>query len=355
MNRIDNLVNSLSLQNNQAVLLHSEPNIYYMSGYTGEGLVLVNANTKAIITDFRYTEQAERQSAGYEVIMVDASHNHNQRVAELLSKKGIKALYVEQDFISFKSYNALQVELSDVELLDLGDSIRKLRRIKDSHEIDCLRKACDITGRSLIELLPYIKVGCTEKQLVARLEYIMKQNGSDETAFSTICAAGANGSLPHAIPSDYKVQDGDIITFDFGARYKGYCADMTRNVAVGTPSDIMMKVFNTVREAQALGRKLLKPGVVCASVDKAVRDFIADAGYAGRFGHGLGHSVGIEIHEDPRLSPSCSDIVEVNHLLTVEPGIYLPGVGGVRIEDSCIVTEDGNDSLTTISRDLFRV
>lgn len=355
MNRIENLFVDIALQNNQAIVLHSAPNIYYMSGYTGEGLVVLAKNIKAIITDFRYTEQAESQSPDFEIIMVDAKHNHNKRLADLLNKNNISSVYAELDFISYNSFESLQKALENITVQDLGDVIRKLRSIKDEKEISYLRKACEITGDSLLALLPHIKEGCTEKELTARLEYIMKQKGSDETAFSTICAAGANGSLPHAVPSDYKVCKGDIITFDFGARYKGYCADMTRNVSVGTPGETMANVFDIVKEAQELGKKALKPGVVCSDVDKIVRDFIDNKGYAGRFGHGLGHAVGIEIHEDPRLSPSCSDIVKVNHLLTVEPGIYLPGIGGVRIEDSCIVTESGNEALTTISRELFIV
>ena len=355
MNRIDNLFASISLKNNQAVVLHSAPNIYYMSAYTGEGIVVIAHNIKAIITDFRYTEQAEKQSPEFEIIMVDAQHNHNKCLADLLYKNDISSVYAEQDFISHKSYEILQNAIKNVSILDLGNSIRLLRSIKDEKEISYIRKACEITGESLLALLPFIKEGCTEKEITARLEYIMKQKGSDELAFNTICAAGANGSLPHAVPGEYKVQKGDIITFDFGAKYKGYCADMTRNVSIGTPSDTMAKVFDTVKEAQQLGKDALKPGVKCSDIDKKVRDFIADKGYAGRFGHGLGHAVGIEIHEEPRLSTSCDDITKVNHILTVEPGIYLPGIGGVRIEDSCLVTENGNEALTTISRDLFIV
>ena len=353
MKRIDNLIAALALQKNEAVVLHFEPNMYYLSGYHGEGLVVVSKEIQAIITDFRYTEQAEKQAPGFAVHMIGNGKGHNAVLAECLQKHSISRLYVEQDVLSFNAYHALQKAVGNVELLDLGNTVANLRAYKDEQEVSFIAKACQITGESFMEILPYIKEGVTERELTARLEYIMKVKGSHGNAFDVICAAGKNGSLPHAVPSDYKVQLHDMITFDFGAEYEGYCADMTRTCALGTPSDTMLKVYNTVKEAQAIGLQALKPGVVCSSVDKASRDYIYAHGFEGRFGHGLGHAVGIEIHENPRLSAMCEDIVQVNHILTVEPGIYLPNVGGVRIEDTCLVTETGNRPLTEVTKDLI--
>ena len=181
----------------------------------------------------------------------------------------------------------------------------------------------------------------------------MKTKGSHGLAFSTICAAGANGSLPHAVPSEYKVQKGDMITFDFGAKYNGYCADMTRTLAVGTPSDTMLNVYNVVKTAQFMARDFLKAGVICKDVDAVARDYIYSQGFEGRFGHGLGHSLGIDIHEDPRFNTKANVPALENSLMTVEPGVYLPGIGGVRIEDTCLVTKEGNIPFTDFDRELI--
>lgn len=353
MSRIEQLVEKLGLTKEQAVVLHSEPNMYYLSGYDGEGLVVVSQRIKAIITDFRYTEQAEKQAPDFEILMTGKGKGHNDILQELLQKNAVHSIYAELSFISYNAYQSLSKALPGVDIQDLDTAVEKLRAIKDMQEIEYHRIACQITVDSFEAVLPYIKEGISERELTARLEFIMKSKGSDGLAFGTICAAGANGSLPHAVPSDYKVQMHDMITFDFGAKYKGYCADFTRTVSLGSPSDTMADVYNTVKEAQALAKAALKPGVVCKDVDAVARNYINEHGYEGRFGHGLGHAVGIEIHESPSLSWACEEIVQVNHLLTVEPGIYLPGVGGVRIEDSCIVTEDGNVPLTEFSRDLI--
>lgn len=353
MSRILQLIEKLKLKDNEALVLHSEPNKYYLSGYNGEGLVVVSSRIKAIITDFRYTEQAEAQASDFEILMIGNGKSHNVLLQSLLAKHQVISVYAELDFISHLSYEALTECLQGISIQDLGNALTQLRAIKDETELSYLKKACQITVDSFKDILPYIKEGVSERELAARLEFIMKSRGGEGIAFDTICAAGANGSLPHAVPGDYKVQSHDMITFDFGAKYKGYCADMTRTVSLGTPSDTMANVYNVVMEAQALARKALKPGVVCKDVDAVARDYIHAHGFEGRFGHGLGHAVGIEVHENPRLSGFCDDIVQVNHVLTVEPGIYLPGIGGVRIEDSCIITQDGNVPMTDISRELI--
>lgn len=353
MSRITQLSDKLHLKSNEAVVLHSEPNMYYFSGYNGEGVVVVSQSIKAIITDFRYTEQAESQAPDFEVLMIGNGKSHSDLLKELLDKHQVSSVYAELDFLSYNAYQRFAKSLGGIAVQDLGIAAAQLRSIKDEQEISYLKKACQITVDSFLEILPYIKEGISERELTARLEFIMKSKGGEGLAFETICAAGANGSLPHAVPGDYKVQLHDMITFDFGAKYKGYCADMTRTVSLGTPSDTMLNVYNVVKEAQRRGREALKPGVCCKDVDAAARDYIYAKGFEGRFGHGLGHAVGIEVHEEPRLSSACDEIVQVNHLLTVEPGIYLPGVGGVRIEDSCIVTKDGNIPLTEVSRDLI--
>lgn len=353
MSRTENLINKLQLAKNQAIVLHSETNMYYISGYSGEGIVLVANGLKAIITDFRYTEQAENQASDFTVYMVGSDRNHNAILLDLLQKNNIEEIYFEEDFLSYRAYSSLKSALGGINLIELNNVVQKIREIKDQQEIDNIKKACKITSVAFLELLPTIKAGETEKQLTARLEYIMKMKGSEGFAFDTICAAGKNGSLPHAIVSDYKVQTGDMITFDFGAKYNKYCADMTRTIAVGTPSDTMVNVYEVVKKAQQMSKDALKAGVKGNDIDSIARDYIYKNGYEGRFGHGLGHCLGIDVHENPRLSQTCAETILENMIITVEPGVYLPGVGGVRIEDTCLVTKDGNIALTEVQRDLI--
>ncbi|NMD38007.1 MAG: aminopeptidase P family protein, partial [Christensenellaceae bacterium] len=343
----------LNCKNNEAVVLHSGSNMFYISGYKGEGLIAIANNFKVIITDFRYTEQAENEAPDFEVLMIDNIKNHNDLLADILKSNNITKIYFEDDVVSLKDYKELKKTIENVELESLNQAPQQLRVIKDAQEVDNIKKACKITSDSLRELLPYIKEGESEIALTARLEYILKTKGSNGSAFNTICAAGANGSLPHAVPSEYRVKKGDMITFDFGAKFNGYCADMTRTLAVGTPSDTMLNVYNVVKQAQFMAREFLKAGVICKDVDAVARDYICAQGFEGRFGHGLGHSLGIDIHEEPRFNTKTNTLALENSLMTVEPGIYLPGIGGVRIEDTCFVTKEGNIPFTDFDRELI--
>jgi Xaa-Pro aminopeptidase len=193
----------------------------------------------------------------------------------------------------------------------------------------------------------------TEKEIALALENYMLAHGADRIAFPSIVAAGANGSLPHATPGHYRVLNGDMVTLDFGANVKGYCADMTRTIAVGQPGEEMRKIYHIVYEAQCMAEKALAAGKTACDIDQIARGFIDSMGYQGRFGHGLGHSLGIDIHESPGLTALCKDIVQPGHVFTVEPGIYLPGIGGVRIENTCVVTDTGAESLTHASKELI--
>ena len=216
-----------------------------------------------------------------------------------------------------------------------------------------IRKACNITADAFRAILPKIREGMTEKELQIELDFTMLKLGADTTAFNTIIAAGEHGSLPHAIPGDRPIRRGDMITMDFGAKVGKYCSDMTRTVALGQPSDEMRKVYETVLRAQSMCEDALMAGKTGAEIDKLARDYIDARGYAGRFGHGLGHSVGIDIHESPNLNPNASEVLKPGVVITVEPGIYLPGVGGVRIENTCLVKENGCVPLTTADKQLI--
>ena len=351
--RAKKLLDSMQLTEREGVLVYNPSNMFYLSGYTGEGLVLITHAVKAIVTDFRYTEQAENQSPDFEVHMIAIGHSHEEIAGELCRKYGVDTLYYEDDFVTVRTFEACRKHIPGVEWKSVGGAVEKLREIKDEHELSLIAEACRITGEAFERLLPNIKEGITEKELALMLDFDMMSHGASAPSFSTIVAAGANGSLPHAVPGSYRVRRGDMITFDFGARYGNYCADMTRTVALGQPSDEMLKVYQTVLEAQKMAQDAVAAGKVCRDIDSIARNHIYGKGYEGRFGHGLGHAVGIDIHESPRFSQTCTDVTRAGQVMTVEPGIYLPGIGGVRIENTVVVTENGCDVLTKPTRELI--
>jgi len=224
--------------------------------------------------------------------------------------------------------------------------------VKDEEELKAIQHACDITCEAFEYICTYIKPGMTERQVQLALDYKMLELGAQDMAFSTIVASGENGSLPHAVPGDRVIKSGDLVTMDFGAKVDGYCSDMTRTVAVGEPSDKLREIYGIVLRAQEAAQAALAPGKNCADMDKIARDIIAEAGYGECFGHSLGHGVGIDIHEEPRLSSRSTDVLAPGHIVTVEPGIYVPGLGGVRIENTCVITDDGYKALCSASKEL---
>ena len=351
----DRLLDLLHLGSQTAVVVHDPSNMFYLTeGYSGEGLVYISAERRVIVTDFRYTEQAERQAPEFEVIMTDKDRKATQIVAELVHSAGITEVRAETNYLSVDRYEALRVAVGEeVSFVPLNQAPQKLRQVKTPAEVVAIRKACDITSEAFSAILPKIREGMTEKELQVELDFTMFRLGAEGLAFSTIIASGENGSLPHAIPGDRTIRAGDMITMDFGAKVGHYCADMTRTVAFGKPSDEMKKIYETVLRAQSMCEDALAAGKVCSEIDRLARDYIDARGYAGRFGHGLGHSVGIDIHEEPRLSTACSDVLKAGVVITVEPGIYVPGLGGVRIENTCLVKENGCVPLTTADKHLI--
>ena len=351
--RANKLLNAMQLSEHEGVLVYNPSNMFYLSGYTGEGLVLITRKTLAIVTDFRYTEQAENQAPGFAVHMVGTGRNHEMIAGELCREAGVDTLYYEDDYVTVRTFDSCRKHIPGVEWKSVGGAIEALREVKDEHELSLIRQACKLTSEAFERILGQIKEGVTEKELALALDFDMMSHGASAPSFSTIVAAGANGSLPHAVPGSYKLRKGDMITMDFGARFGNYCADMTRTVALGQPSDEMLKVYNIVLEAQKRAQDAVAAGKCCRDIDAIARDYIYQNGYEGRFGHGLGHSLGIDIHENPRFNQVCTDILKVGQVMTVEPGIYLPGIGGVRIENSVIVTENGCEALTTPTRELI--
>ena len=355
MTASERLAEQLRLGANTAAVVADPSNMFYLTGgYTGEGMVFLSRNRRVIVTDFRYTEQAENQAPGYEVQMTEKDRNAFLVIAELAQSEGITCIRTETNYLSVDRFEKLRAALGEeISCVSLEEAPQILRQVKTPTEILAIRKACNITAEAFRAILPKIREGMTEKELQIELDFTMLKLGADTTAFDTIIAAGEHGSLPHAIPGDRAIRQGDMITMDFGAKVGNYCADMTRTVALGKPSEEMRRIYDTVLRAQMMCEDALSAGKNCYDIDKLARDYIDARGYAGRFGHGLGHSVGIDIHEEPRLSPSCQEILKAGVVITVEPGVYVPGVGGVRIEDTCLVRENGCEALTDAEKQLI--
>lgn len=328
----------------QAALITAAAGIYYFSGFTGEGCLVVSESACVLITDSRYTEAAQKQAPGFDVREYK-SGQYNATIARAVKESAAGQLLIEGDEITYAQYTALESALDGVSITSATGLCAKLRVQKDAEEIDIIRKASDITDLGFAHALKITRPGMTEKELATDIAYYFAKTHGSAVSFPFIVASGVNGSMPHAEPGDKVLVEGEMITLDFGAEYHGYRSDMTRTYSLGTPSDKMREIYGIVLEAQEAAEAAVKPGAKCAEVDKIARDIITNAGYGDCFGHGLGHGVGIEIHEAPRLSPLSGETLAPGMIVTVEPGIYLPGIGGVRIENTCLVTENGCEPL----------
>lgn len=348
--RLENIRKAKELD---AVLITDIYNMRYIAGYRGEGMLLYTGYNKYVLTDSRYTEQVEKECEGYECVDI-ADNGYGKTLSKLISGD-VKRLGFENNSISYKAYEELKKCLADVSFIELGESIDELRIIKDDEEIENLRTAEGIGDAAFTHILKYLKPGISEKDVALELEYFMKKNGAEGLSFDTIAASGKNSSMPHAIPTDKALENGEFITMDFGCVYQGYCSDMTRTVGIGRISSMQESVYDIVLKAQLEAIKAIKPGILCSEIDRIARNIIRDAGYGNCFGHGLGHSVGLFIHENPRFSPKCNTVLEPGMVITVEPGIYLPGQFGVRIEDLIVVTENGCMNLTASDKKLIIV
>lgn len=340
MNRCKAFLESLKPDANTAALIHRPENIRWLTGYTGEGCVFVAVQAQVIVTDFRYVEQAGRQVPECACLRTEADFPERRHVKDLCNKYGITKLFVETDYLVYDDYHALDSYLEGVSLMPLDGVPQTLRMVKDAGEVDCICRAAAISCKAFENLLNKVHTGMTEKQVQVMLDYEMLNLGADAIGFSTIAAAGMNGSLPHAIPSDYVIQNGDLLTLDFGARVDGYTADMTRTIGFGKIDSEKREMYDRVLRAQQMALDCVAPGVVCGDLDKVARDYL-DARYPGAFGHSLGHGVGLFIHEQPRVSRGSTTVLVPGHVITIEPGVYIPGLGGCRIEDMAIITSDG--------------
>ena len=351
MNHLEAFLNAM---NADAALVHRPENLRWLAGYTGEGCLYISAKRRAILTDFRYVEQAHIQCPDWALEQVNAQITYPALAAKLIRAEGAKRVLVETDHLTYDEYQSFAGALEGVALLSMGGIPEKLRQVKDAAELDCIRRAASIASDAFVNLLPRIHAGMTERQIGRMLEYEMLELGSEGVAFETIVASGPNGALPHAHPSDRVVENGELLTLDFGATVNGYRSDMTRTVGFGRITGELRDIYETVRAAQQLGLDALAVGKPCKEIDRVVRENI-DARYPGAFGHSLGHGVGLFIHEQPRFSATSTDVLVAGNVMTVEPGVYIPGLGGCRIEDTVIITEDGYVNTIAAPKELIEL
>lgn len=344
--RIKHLMEKLFENNIDGLIVNKPENIFYITGFSGEGLTIITGQQNFIITDFRYTEQAQHETTGFEIVETRPGVSLFLIAYNLIKELGLNTIGVESRSLSVKEYDELSVYFKNINLIKTDGLIEELRTIKDASEIKFIKTAQQITDKVFEHILDFIKPGVRELDLVAELEYFMKKSGSRNVAFETILISGPKTSLPHSVPSERKLQPEDFITIDFGARFKGYCSDMTRTVIIGKPSERQLSIYNTVLDAQTMALEMIKPGLKGKDVDDVARKYISKQGYGNYFGHGLGHGVGLEIHEAPRLSPNGENVLLPGMVVTVEPGIYIENFGGVRIEDMVVLTENGCENLT---------
>lgn len=337
----------------QALLLTSQVSRHYAAGYdVHEGVAVIGRQACFYFTDSRYIEVAEENLPGFCVREMNREHLYPALIEEAMAELGAQTLGIEEDYLTHGEYLYYERKLP-AKLIPYQKEISELRQVKESWEIEKIKQAQKITDTAFTELCRILRPGMTEKEVAAELIYLLLKNGADGLSFDPIVVSGPNSSKPHGVPSDRKLEWGDFITMDFGAKLDGYCADMTRTVALGFVSEQMHRVYDTVLQAQEAAIAATKAGVTGADVDGTARLIIEKAGYGKYFGHGYGHGVGLEVHEGPNCSPSNTLPLPAGAVCSAEPGIYLPGKFGVRIEDLVVITQDGCENITKSPKKLI--
>ena len=354
MNHLQQIADKLETYGLDAMLIASEPGERYAVGFLGEGLLLGAGEEAHYSTDGRYIEAARREIAGARVELISRERGHLDLARAYIHAHGLKRVGVESGAVSVERYPLWQRELSPFcELIPAQALPDGLRASKDPQELAAMAEAQRITDEAFSEMLGVLRPGMTEQEAAARLVYEMLRRGARKVSFDPIVAAGANGSMPHAVPGETVIERGMFVTMDFGCVVDGYCSDMTRTVAVGRPTEEMERVYETVLAAQEAGIAAARAGMTGRALDAAGRRVIEEAGYGAYFTHSFGHSLGLEIHESPNASPGESRPLPVGTVISAEPGIYLPGKFGVRIEDVLVLEEGGCRDLTRSPKNLI--
>lgn len=353
-NRFQLIQNYMQQQHLDSVLISNRSNRRYFSGFTGStGVLLIVKEQFYFVTDFRYIEQATIQCSGWTVVDVAEHGTYLKFYQKVLAENEVKTLGIEGDYTVYNAFAQIVEALPNV--ICQAINLDHLRMIKSYDEVDLIKKAIAITESAFDYILQHgLKVGVSEKEVALLLERKMIDLGAERIAFDTIVASGVRGSLPHGAASDKLIEEGDYVTFDFGCFYQGYASDITRTVCVGSNTNLEMKrIYEIVLEAQKRAVAAIKPGVTLGSIDKVARDYIIAAGFGNQFGHSTGHGLGMEVHELPRVYQPNETLIEEGMLFTVEPGIYVPNLGGVRIEDDVYVTKNGVEILTSYNKELI--
>ena len=337
------------------LLLTSRYSRYYCAEHDiAEGVALITRAGCCYYTDFRYIEDAQKGIRNMQLKMVDKENTYVKLLNEDIAAFGVKTLGYEEEYLTAGELAEYEKKLN-ASLVPMQQKISAFRAVKEPWELELMRKAQAIADQAFTEVLGRVKAGMTEKQLQAELIYCLYKNGGEGLSFDPIVVSGPNTSLPHGVAGDRVIREGDFVTMDFGVLYKGYCSDMTRTVAVGYATEEMKKVYDTVLQAQLAGIAATKAGVTGKSVDAAARQVIEEAGFGEYFGHGYGHSLGLEVHESPNCNPREETVMQENMVCSAEPGIYLPGKFGVRIEDVVVFTADGCENITASPKILLIV
>ncbi|QQE72910.1 aminopeptidase P family protein [Brevibacillus composti] len=350
-NRLNKLRDALANIGADALITERDVNRRYLSGFTGStGWVIVTEKDAFLVTDFRYIDQAQEQCPDFTVV-------NNQRkaveaIAQVLKQAGVKRLAFESS-LSYGSYAEWSQAFDGVELVPTSGVLEKLRMYKEASEVEIVRKAVKIADDAFQHILGYIKPGVSESDIALELEFFMRRQGASGIGFDIIVASGPRGALPHGRASEKLIQAGELVTLDFGAQFQGYNSDITRTVAVGEPSAKMKEIYDIVLKAQIAGVNALRPGITGKEADAVTRDIITAAGYGDAYGHSAGHGLGMDVHELPNLSTVSPFVLEPGMLVTMEPGIYVSGLGGVRIEDDVLITEEGHEVLTQSTKELL--
>ena len=351
INRIKKL--QIQLEETQAALIFGNSNRFYLTGFNSSaGLLLITKEKAIFLIDFRYYEKAKEVVKTAETVLSEKLYT---QVLEILKKENVTEAFVDTADVNIDTFLTLKTALGEITVLEenkISNAIAQLRAVKSKEEIDNIKSAQAITDKAFSYILERIKIGKTEKEIALDLEFFARQNGSEGVAFDFIVVSGENSSLPHGVPSDRRLKAGDFITMDFGSRWGGYCSDMTRTIALSFVTDEQKKVYDTVLTSQKIALEKIKAGAVCKEIDAVARDFI-NKDYKGAFGHGLGHSLGIDIHESPAFNMRDTTVLKSGMVLTVEPGIYLENKFGVRIEDTIIVTDTAYENITKSEKELI--